>query len=129
MARPWTTGNPQAWPAASPSSPAWVIAAALTGRGMAIGLILTPLLDALLLPLPAEAMDDATTVFNIAQRLGGSIGIAALGSVYAATGFRDTIWVLAALAALGLTMIPFLPAGTRPDESQGSPDQPSREHE
>jgi hypothetical protein len=40
-------------------------------------------------------MDDTTTVFNIAQRLGGSIGIAALGNVCAATGFHDTICVLA----------------------------------
>jgi predicted MFS family arabinose efflux permease len=60
------TASTAAFAAISASTPAWVIAAALTGRGTAIGLILTPLLDALLLPLPAEAMDDATTVFNIA---------------------------------------------------------------
>jgi hypothetical protein len=56
-------------------------------------------------------MDGTTTVFNIAQRLGDSTGIAALGSVCAATGFHDTIVVLAGLAALSLTMIPSLPTG------------------
>jgi hypothetical protein len=43
---------------------------------MAIGLVLSPLLDALPLPLPPEAMDDTTSEFNIAQRPGGRIGIA-----------------------------------------------------
>lgn len=43
---------------------------------MAIGLVLSPLLDVPLLPLPAEAMDDTTSEFNAAQRPGGRIGIA-----------------------------------------------------
>jgi predicted MFS family arabinose efflux permease len=102
------TVSTAAFAAVTASSPAWIIAALLTGRGMAIGLILTPLLDVLLLPLPAESMDDATTMFNIAQRLGGSVGIAALGSIYAAAGFHDTIWALAGLAAAGLVMVPSL---------------------
>lgn len=104
----------------TPSSPAWVVTAILTGRGTAIGLVITPLLDVLLLPLPAESMADATTVFNIAQRLGGSLGIAAIGSVYTTAGFHPTIWVLTALAATGFMMIPALP-GSRKAEAPTAP--------
>jgi hypothetical protein len=43
---------------------------------MAIGLILSLLLDAPLLPLPAEAMDDTTSEFNIAQCPAAEFGIA-----------------------------------------------------
>ena len=77
---------------------------------MAIGLILLPRLDG-----PASAPRRGDERHNhrvqIAQRLGGSGGTAALGSVYAATGFHDAICVLAGLAALSLTMIASLPAG------------------
>lgn len=132
------------------STPAWVTAVILTGRGTAIGLVLTPLLDVLLLPLPQEDMADASTLFNICQRLGGSVGIAVLGSLYAARehsritaalhrlglpaaaashppaaaahavahaatgGLHDTLWILVALAAIGLIVIPTLPRHSLP---------------
>lgn len=108
------TGSTAVFALVTASSPAWVVAAILTGRGMAIGLVITPLLDVLLLPLPPESMADATTLFNIAQRLGGSLGIAAIGSLYATAGFHDTIWVLVGLAATGFVMIPLLTRSRTP---------------
>lgn len=74
------------------STPLLGFAAILTGRGFAMGFAMTPLLDALLPRLPITDLSDATTLFNISQRLGGSIGIAAIASFYAArlqSGIQD----------------------------------------
>ena len=68
--------------------------ALLCGRGAALGLTVQPLVMALLdgsPALPASAMPDANTLFNMAERLSGSFGIALLATLYAsraaATGY------------------------------------------
>lgn len=66
-------------------TPMWVTALMLMGRGFAIGFVITPLINGLLLPLPPARMPDGTTLFNIAQRVGASVGIAAIASVFAAS--------------------------------------------
>jgi EmrB/QacA subfamily drug resistance transporter len=83
----------------------WLVALVLTGRGLALGLVVTPLLDSILLPLPASELADASTTFNIAQRLGGSLGIAAVTSVFAS---RERIRIAGALRPFRLKT----PAGT-----------------
>jgi methionine-S-sulfoxide reductase len=65
-------------------TPLWLTATILSGRAAAIGLVITPLLSAMLAPLPADRLTDANTVFNIAQRIGGSLGVGLLGSLLAA---------------------------------------------
>ena len=64
-------------------TPLWVTALILSGRAIAIGFVTTPLLVAMLAPLPEEQLADGNTLFNITQRLGGSIGVSILGSVVA----------------------------------------------
>ncbi|HXR44279.1 MAG TPA: MFS transporter [Pseudolysinimonas sp.] len=65
-------------------TPLWITAVALSGRAIAIGFVTTPLLVAMLAPLPESELADGNTLFNITQRLGGSIGVSILGSIVAA---------------------------------------------
>jgi predicted MFS family arabinose efflux permease len=90
------------------ATPVWVTAALLCGRGVALGLTVQPLVVALLGGLPASAMPDANTLFNMAERLSGSFGIALLATLYASraaatgspvTALRDCALVLAAASA------------------------------
>ncbi len=64
------------------STPAWVTALLLSARGLAIGLVIQPLLTALLAGLTPAETADGNTLFNVAERLGGSIGIAVLITVF-----------------------------------------------
>ncbi len=64
-------------------TPLWVTALALSGRAIAIGFVTAPLLVAMLAPLPEDQLADGNTLFNITQRLGGSIGVSILGSIVA----------------------------------------------
>jgi len=64
-------------------TPLWVTALILSGRAVAIGFVTTPLLIAMLAPLREDELADGNTLFNITQRLGGSIGVSILGSIVA----------------------------------------------
>lgn len=66
-----------------PDTELWITAIALSGRALAIGLVTAPLLVAMLAPLTEEQLPDGNTLFNITQRLGGSIGVSILGSIVA----------------------------------------------
>ncbi|MCL1871769.1 MAG: DHA2 family efflux MFS transporter permease subunit [Promicromonosporaceae bacterium] len=66
------------------TTPLWVTALLLSGRAVAIGFGITPLLFAMLEPLADEQLPDGNTLFNIAQRLGGSLGVSLLASLFAA---------------------------------------------
>lgn len=92
------------------ATPLWVTTALLCGRGVALGLTVQPLVMALLDGLGSAAMPDANTLFNMAERLSGSFGIALLATLYAsraaATGFpvralHDCALVLTVAAAVG----------------------------
>jgi EmrB/QacA subfamily drug resistance transporter len=65
------------------TTPLWATAAILSGRAIAVGFVTTPLLVAMLAPLPESELADGNTLFNISQRLGGSIGVSILGSLIA----------------------------------------------
>ncbi len=89
-------------------TPAWLTAALLCGRGVALGLTVQPLVLALVDDLDDARMPDANTLFNIAERLSGSFGIALLATFYAArtqltgsavTALHDCALVLAAVSA------------------------------
>jgi EmrB/QacA subfamily drug resistance transporter len=64
-------------------TPLWVTALILSGRAIAIGFVTAPLLVAMLAPLKENELADGNTLFNITQRLGGSIGVSILGSLVA----------------------------------------------
>jgi EmrB/QacA subfamily drug resistance transporter len=94
------------------TTPLWVTALILSGRAVAIGFVVNPLLFGMLKPLRDSELADGSTLFNIMQRLGGSIGVGLLGSFLTAraqlvgpvNGFHEMgimLTVLAALAALG----------------------------
>src|SRR5215831_2474179 len=92
-------------------SPGWLVAAILSGRGLALGLTIQPLLHAMLGGLSPAQMADATALFNVAQRLGGSIGISLLSTFFQ---IRERVHVERVLQDLGL------PPGVI-DSGQGSP--------
>jgi EmrB/QacA subfamily drug resistance transporter len=101
----------------SPATPLWVTAAILSGRAAAIGLGITPLLAVMLEPLTDDQMADGNTLFNIAQRLGGSLGVGVLGSFLAAralrvgpiAGFHEIGAILTGLAVAGAALAVLLP--------------------
>ena len=90
------------------TTPLWVTATILSGRAVAVGFVTTPLLVAMLAPLPEHELADGNTLFNITQRLGGSIGVSILGSMVAGgttivavlDDFHTVGWVLVGLAVL-----------------------------
>jgi len=90
------------------STPLWVTATILSGRAIAIGFVTAPLLVAMLAPLTERELPDGNTLFNITQRLGGSIGVSILGSIVGAAGLSQgqTIdrfhWVGGGLIALAV---------------------------
>ncbi|MFI5894775.1 DHA2 family efflux MFS transporter permease subunit [Actinoplanes sp. NPDC051513] len=65
------------------ATPLWATALILSGRAAAIGFGITPLLSVMLDPLTDAQLADGNTLFNIAQRLGGSLGVGVLGSLLA----------------------------------------------
>jgi len=93
-------------------TPLWLTALILSGRGLAIGLVISPLLSAMLQPLTDAQLADANTLFNIVQRLGGSIGVGLIGSLLASRAmiagglraFHEVAVVLAGLAALAAVL-------------------------
>lgn len=79
--------------------PGWLVAGILSGRGLALGLTIQPLLHAMLGGLAPAQMADATALFNVAQRLGGSIGISLLATFFQV---REHVQLEVVLQTLGL---------------------------
>ena len=63
-------------------TPGWLVPTILSGRGLALGLTIQPLLPAMLGGLVPAEMADATVLFNVAQWVGGSIGISLLATFF-----------------------------------------------
>ncbi len=63
-------------------TPAWVTALILSGRGLAIGLTIQPLLMTMMGGLTTGQLADGNTLFNVAERLGGSVGIPLLATFF-----------------------------------------------
>ncbi len=80
-------------------TPAWLIAALLSGRGLAVGLAIQPLLLELSAGLSARELADSNTLFNVAQRLGGSIGISLLATFFQQ---RERLYVVQVLQRLSV---------------------------
>lgn len=109
-------------------TPLWAVAALLSGRAVAIGFVTTPLLTAMLAPLPEHELADGNTLFNIAQRIGGAVGVSVLGSliggatVAAVVGsFHRLGAVLTVAAALGVVLAAGLPRTLAPTSAAGVP--------
>ena len=89
-------------------TPAWITALILSGRGLALGLVIQPLLTTMMGNLPPEQVPDGNTLFNVAQRLGGSIGIPLLATFFAV---REQARLQEALQALGISSSVIEPGG------------------
>ncbi len=79
-----------------PGTPLWAVAVIMAGRGVGIGLVIQPLLIAMLADLSPTRLADANTLFNVGQRLGGSIGVGLLATFFT---LRATARVQAVLGA------------------------------
>jgi EmrB/QacA subfamily drug resistance transporter len=97
----------------------WVVSLILVARSASTGLVISPLLAALTGPLPPSQMGDASTLFNVVQRVAGSFGIGLLASLYsvlASSGggpvhaLHVTGIVLACVAGAGAAAALALPA-------------------
>ncbi len=98
----------------------WLIAAILASRGLALGLTIQPLLMATLGSLDASEIADGNTLFNVAQRLGGSVGIALLATFFQVRERSHIEEVLRGLGnasagarQMGAESVAALPAGAR----------------
>jgi EmrB/QacA subfamily drug resistance transporter len=91
------------------ATPLWLIALILAGRSVAIGLVITPLLQALVQPLRPDQLGDANTLFNTWQRIAGSFGISLVAALYAAQA--RTAGPVAALHTAGLVLVLIAAAG------------------
>jgi EmrB/QacA subfamily drug resistance transporter len=98
-------------------TPLPVTAAILAVRAASIGLVITPLLAVLLRPLAAARLPDANTLFNIWQRIAGSIGIGLIAALYAdqtrahgpVSALHTTGLVVVVLSAVGALIALALP--------------------
>lgn len=101
-------------------TPLWVTAVMLCGRALAIGFVTTPLLMSMLAPLAEREQADGNTLFNITQRVGGSLGVGILGSLVAGgatlaatvDAFHLVGWIMIALAAVAAVIALSLGART-----------------
>ena len=91
------------------STPLWLIALILAARSVSVGLVINPLLQALIQPLRPDQLGDASTLFNTWQRVAGSFGIGLVAALYAAQARAGG--PVAALHAAGLVLVGIAAAG------------------
>ncbi len=60
----------------------WQLAPGLLVAGMGLGLLVVPLINVVLVAVPAELAGSASGLFSTAQQLGGALGVAVLTSVF-----------------------------------------------
>jgi len=91
------------------ATPLWLIAVILACRSVSVGLVINPLLQALVQPLRPDQLADATTLFNTWQRIAGSFGIGLVAALYATQA--RTLGQVAALHSAGLVLVAIALAG------------------
>jgi EmrB/QacA subfamily drug resistance transporter len=99
-------------------TPLWLVATILACRSASIGLVINPLLTAITSPLRQEQLGDATTLFNVWQRVAGSFGIGLIAALYSqlsrghgpVAALHATGIVIASIAGVGVALAMALPA-------------------
>lgn len=94
------------------ATPAWLTALLLCGRGLAMGLVLQPLLMVMLYGLAQQELPDGNTLFTVTDNLGGSVGVALLATLLQ---HRETTRIVGTLRAQGM------PAGALQGIKGGGP--------
>ncbi|SFU58495.1 MDR family MFS transporter [Alicyclobacillus macrosporangiidus] len=64
------------------TTPPLLMALILCGRGFAIGLVIQPLLNGIIKSLPEAKVPDGNTLFNVVERICGTLGIALIVTLY-----------------------------------------------
>jgi EmrB/QacA subfamily drug resistance transporter len=97
-------------------TPLWMVAGLMAGRGLGIGLVMQPLLTAMLAGMSRGQLADANTLFNVGQRLGASLGVGLLATFFALRVKTRVAAVLGPVAgaAQGAGSIADAPAALRP---------------
>ena len=98
----------------TPSTPLWMLAAILAGRGIGLGLVIQPLLVALLDGLDPTQLADANTLFSVGQRLGGSIGVSLLATFFSLRVNAYVATVVGPGHTSGVGSLATAPAAIRP---------------
>jgi EmrB/QacA subfamily drug resistance transporter len=98
-------------------TPLWIIALVMAGRGLGIGLVIQPLLTGMLVGLPERELAHANTLFNVGQRLGGSLGVGLLATLYTTRvtagagplgGLHETVLAAAGVAVVAIVVAAFV---------------------
>lgn len=84
------------------STNAVVVQTLLLVRGIAIGLLAMPVFTVAYASVAHEQLPDATSLANIAQRVGGAIGSAVVTIAVARSGFAAGTWWLVVAAAIAV---------------------------
>lgn len=82
-------------------SPAWLTAIILSGRGLALGLTIQPLPVGTIGSLTGSEISDGTTLFNVFQRLGGTLGVSLLATFL---DLREQYHIDQVISRLGITV-------------------------
>jgi EmrB/QacA subfamily drug resistance transporter len=104
---------------------AWTLVPAMATCGLGMGLGIAPLFSVVLAGVADHEVGTASGVLNALQQLGGSVGIAVLGTVFfdqieADGGFLDGMryvsWLAVALTVGAVAVSVLLPREARPDD-------------
>ncbi len=76
------TGTSLGLLAINAATPAWAIAVVLCGRSFAIGFVVQPLITSLIGGLPQQLVADGNTLFNVVERISGTLGIALIVTLF-----------------------------------------------
>ncbi len=98
-------------------TPLWIVAVVMAGRGLGIGLVMQPLLTAMLAGMSRNQLADANTLFNVGQRLGGSLGVGLLATFFTlrvTAHVRTVLGPAAPALGSGAGSIADAPAALRP---------------
>ncbi len=100
----------------------WTLAPGLVVCGVGTGLLTTPLFDIVLAGVALPMVGSASGVLNANQQLGGTVGVAVLGTVFFGLfeagdpvgAFTTVLWLATALAVLTAVLAWLLPRRARP---------------
>ena len=94
------------------TSPLWLIAIVLACRSVSIGLVINPLLQALIAPLRPDQLGDANTLFSTWQRIAASFGIGLIAALYTMQTHAHAHGPVPALHLAGLLLAAIAAVGT-----------------
>jgi EmrB/QacA subfamily drug resistance transporter len=98
-------------------TPLWIVSVIMAGRGLGIGLVIQPLLLSMLAGLSPAQLADANTLFNVGQRLGGSIGVGLLATFFTVrvtARVKDALGPAASRLGTGVGGLASAPPAVRP---------------